>query len=284
MLPEQIIRQLERDYQHKVTWFGYLSKGDNGSVTYLKFDNGLEICVKAILLSNRSAEHDYTLSRIIYSDQFVVREYHDELNLYFTTPFFNGSDLESLIKKQATPFETRLAIYLKLIQAVKSIHEKGIIHRDLKASNIIVDLRNDQIKVNVIDFGRSVIIFDYRTGKAVATPEDLSLRSTSTPTHNFFHPLWQLVRKSQAQTAPEYTSLLSHLNRYSSEAEGVGLRSDYYALGTLFQQLFPEIRELANDVVRLEGPDRDHAFYALVRSVEGCANANSAEQRRLTRN
>jgi hypothetical protein len=44
----------------------------------------------------------------------------------------------------------RLAIYLKIIEAVAALHEAGLAHRDLKPSNILLDRRGEPV---IVDFG-----------------------------------------------------------------------------------------------------------------------------------
>lgn len=269
MQRNDLLTKIERDYKEKVKRMKYLSKGDNGSVSRVEFESGKMLCIKSILKSNASALKDYKIASIMYSDQFDVRCYEDSQFIYFTMPFFTGKDLEQIINTgKRFSLCSRLYIYMKLIEAVNKMHAKGILHRDLKAPNIIIDNKENDIDVNIIDFGRSVCIFDHKTGRPLATPEDLSLRNTVTHSHSFFHPFWQLVRKLQSQTAPEYTSLTSHLSGYDYEGETVGLRSDYYSLATLFQQLVPEYRRLATPVIYSDGPDRNHAYFKFVAAVE----------------
>ena len=40
-----------------------------------------------------------------------------------------------------------------MIDAVAYIHERGIIHRDLKLANILIDEEDDLRSVKIIDFG-----------------------------------------------------------------------------------------------------------------------------------
>lgn len=44
-------------------------------------------------------------------------------------------------------------IMRSIMKAVSYIHEKGIIHRDLKTANILVDDINDFSTLKIIDFG-----------------------------------------------------------------------------------------------------------------------------------
>jgi serine/threonine protein kinase len=40
-----------------------------------------------------------------------------------------------------------------ITEAVAYIHDKGVIHRDLKLANILLDDENDYTSVKIIDFG-----------------------------------------------------------------------------------------------------------------------------------
>lgn len=44
-------------------------------------------------------------------------------------------------------------IMKSITEAVAYIHDKGVIHRDLKLANILLDDENDYTSVKIIDFG-----------------------------------------------------------------------------------------------------------------------------------
>ena len=44
-------------------------------------------------------------------------------------------------------------IMKSITEAVSYIHEKGVIHRDLKLANILIDDPNDLTSIKIIDFG-----------------------------------------------------------------------------------------------------------------------------------
>ncbi len=267
MQRNDLLSEIEKDYNDKVKEMKYLSKGDNGYVSRVTFVSEKMLCIKSILLTNSSAEKDFRITKIMYGDKFDVKSYRDYRFLYFTIPFFPGKDLDAVIKSDK-PLNIcmRLRIFMKLIAGVNKMHEKGILHRDLKAPNVIVNITENNLDVNIIDFGRSVCIYDAK-GKPIATPEDLSLRNTVSHSHSFFHPLWQFVRKFQTQTAPEYTALTSHWYGYAYEGESVGLRSDYYSLATLFQRLVPEHARIAAPVIYSEGFHRNDAYHSFIESA-----------------
>ena len=73
-------------------------------------------------------------------------------NLYIIMEYMDGGNLMNLlklIKKFGTNEERLIKIFLKCLQGLEYIHSKGIIHRDIKLANIVMD-NEDQVKI--IDF------------------------------------------------------------------------------------------------------------------------------------
>ncbi|KAK2639223.1 hypothetical protein Ddye_027018 [Dipteronia dyeriana] len=63
-------------------------------------------------------------------------------------------DLKGLIETMKQPFSTSevKCLMLQLLEGVKYLHDNWVLHRDLKASNLLV---NNQGKLKVCDFGMS---------------------------------------------------------------------------------------------------------------------------------
>ncbi len=95
---------------------------------------------------------------------------------FITMEFIDGRDLKSLIREKGkfTPKEAT-DVVLQVCKALEVSHAEGVIHRDLKPQNIMVD---EQGKVSVMDFGiaRSMEIGGgmTQTGALVGTPEYMS--------------------------------------------------------------------------------------------------------------
>lgn len=74
---------------------------------------------------------------------------------YIAMEIVEGGDLESLLKEKTkldVPNVIRLA--LQIGEALKEIHEKGIIHRDIKSANIMYrELQNGEYHFLLTDFG-----------------------------------------------------------------------------------------------------------------------------------
>ena len=65
--------------------------------------------------------------------------------------FIDGESLETLLQQTEIPVYKANAILKSIAETLTYIHKKGIVHADLKPSNIIISHFNDQTKI--IDFG-----------------------------------------------------------------------------------------------------------------------------------
>src|SRR5262249_48856651 len=111
--------------------------------------------------------------------------------------------------KNRLPPEARLKLFLSVCHAIQHAHHKGVIHRDIKPTNVLVTLHDGVPVVKVIDFGI-----------AKATAQKLTERTLFTA-------------HGQRTGTPEYMS--------PEQADRGGLdidtRSDVYALGVLLYEL-----------------------------------------------
>src|SRR5271157_1808211 len=94
---------------------------------------------------------------------------------FITMEYIEGQDLRSLVKKEGKPTPQRaVEILQQVCLALEAAHSEGVVHRDLKPQNIMID---KQGKVYVMDFGiaRSVGSEGMTmTGALVGTPEYVS--------------------------------------------------------------------------------------------------------------
>jgi len=68
------------------------------------------------------------------------------------------AEVEFLLKshQQAGSFLERLELFVSVCQSVQHAHQKGIIHSDIKPSNVMVTLHDGQPVPKVIDFGIAI--------------------------------------------------------------------------------------------------------------------------------
>src|SRR4051794_26541519 len=149
---------------------------------------------------------------------------------YFAMELVRGVPITEYCDKNELPPRERLELFVRVCRAVQHAHTKGVIHRDIKPTNVLVTLHDGVPVPKVIDFG-----------VAKATGQQLTDKTLFT---NF----------AQMVGTPLYMS--------PEQAEMSGLdmdtRSDIYSLGVLLYELLTgttpfdkdRLRQAAQDEVR----------------------------------
>jgi serine/threonine protein kinase len=82
-------------------------------------------------------------------------------HIYFIQEYIEPGSLGQFIRKSKTCLPSVLVkdISIKIIEGLYEIHKYGILHRDLKLENILVDDNDtNDLKIKLIDFGLSKVI------------------------------------------------------------------------------------------------------------------------------
>lgn len=74
---------------------------------------------------------------------------------YCVMDYIRGKPLTEYVRERRLPLEDALGIFATVCDAVDYAHQKGVIHRDLKPTNILVDTDGNP---NVLDFGLAKMI------------------------------------------------------------------------------------------------------------------------------
>jgi len=94
---------------------------------------------------------------------------------FITMEFVDGKDLSSLLKKKSRiSFEDFADLMIQVCSALHAAHSEGVVHRDLKPQNIMV---NKSGKVKVMDFGIARTMEEEgmtQTGLMIGTPDYMS--------------------------------------------------------------------------------------------------------------
>jgi predicted Ser/Thr protein kinase len=94
---------------------------------------------------------------------------------FLVMEYVDGRSLEELLSAGPLPLDTSLRLTCQVAQALQAAHEEGIIHRDVKPSNILIDSAG---RPRLADFGLAKCLADGEglssTGAIIGTPRYLS--------------------------------------------------------------------------------------------------------------
>jgi len=101
---------------------------------------------------------------------------------YFVMEYVAGIPITEYCDEHKHTVDQRLALFLRVCEAVQHAHQRGIIHRDLKPSNILVVAQDNEATPKVIDFGVARALTRSLTeqtltsepGQLIGTPEYMS--------------------------------------------------------------------------------------------------------------
>lgn len=128
---------------------------------------------------------------------------------YIVMEFVNGEPLTQFCKSQRLGVKERIALFLKVCDAVQYAHQRGILHRDIKPDNILLALDKVQGEpiVKLLDFG-------------VARP---------------------LVQQGDSDhprtTDGSFVGTMLYMSPEQVTGEAVDVRSDVYSLGVLLYEM-----------------------------------------------
>ena len=136
---------------------------------------------------------------------------------FLVMELIEGEDLSERLKRGPIPVDEALPFAAQIAEGLDAAHERGVIHRDLKPGNVMVD---GEDRVKLLDFGLA------KAMDAVVDPEgaavDLSLSPTLTA------PMTQagVIMGTAAYMSPE-----------QARGQGVDKRSDIWAFGCLLFEM-----------------------------------------------
>ncbi len=195
-----------------------IGKGGTGRVYKAVNNDGIEVALKIIrsdyvdseVSVKRVKREIETASRIDNSNVVKINSIGEIGELwYIEMELVDGDNLLNKIRSGSLKTEEKISITRDIINGLEAIHDAGIIHRDVKPSNIVVDSR-----------GRAVI-----TDFGLARAEDMS----------------QLSRTAVYSGTPQYTA------PEIWKGGGYSVQTDIYSLGMLLYELFYGVLPFTSD-------------------------------------
>src|SRR5690606_18345407 len=84
-------------------------------------------------------------------------------------------------------------IIFQIGNGLRYLHSYGIIHRDLKPENVLIDVKNYNLKVKIVDFGLSVVSgFDFITSSTLGTVNYITPEVINGEDYNCKVDIWAL--------------------------------------------------------------------------------------------
>jgi serine/threonine-protein kinase len=157
---------------------------------------------------------------------------------FFVMELVKGIPITEYCDAHRLDLSARLALFRQVCSAVQHAHQKGIIHRDLQPSNILVESHDDKPVPKVIDFGLA---------KATS-----GLRLTEQSLFTAFGS----VAGTPLYMAPEQARF---------NALDIDTRADIYALGVILYELLTGSTPIARESIRQAGIDE---MLRVLREVE----------------
>jgi len=167
--------------------------GEGGmAIVYKAYDTRLErdVAVKVIRTEKLTIEsmtrslkrferEAKSLAKLTHPNIVPITDYgeHDD-KPYLVMPHLPGGTLKKLLKGKPMPWENAVRLLIPIARALHYAHQQGIIHRDVKPSNILITQSGEPM---LTDFGIAKILLANEetadltgTGMGVGTPEYMS--------------------------------------------------------------------------------------------------------------
>jgi serine/threonine-protein kinase len=158
-----------------------VGRGGGGTVYGARSDNGQLVALK--LLRAEMARFPSMITRFLREAEVVRSIAHPNIveiyeigeyepnRPYYAMELLEGTDLRKLLQVHGrfSPSEL-LSLLEPVCRAVGAAHDKGVIHRDIKANNVLVVERDGQRTVKLLDFGIAKMLHAENAGPGLTEP------------------------------------------------------------------------------------------------------------------
>ncbi|EGD77743.1 AGC/AKT protein kinase [Salpingoeca rosetta] len=167
-----------------------LGKGSFGKVMLAKLKSSgavyaIKVLKKSMILEKNELAHTFTENSVLAkcSHPFLTSLHYSFQTpdlLCFVMEYVNGGELFFHLRKEKKFSEDRTRIYIaEILLALTYLHDQGIIYRDLKLENLLLDAEGH---IKITDFGlcKEEITYGSTTRTFCGTPEYLTTAFLST--------------------------------------------------------------------------------------------------------
>ncbi len=151
---------------------------------------------------------------------------------YFAMEYVTGHSLAHLARTERRPIQWVVDVAVQLCQGVSEAHRAGIIHRDIKSANILVD---DSGRVRILDFGLA----------AVSDGEELTRSGSTLGTVSYMSP--EQVSGGDIDQRSDLFSLGVVLYELLTGQTPFKRNNDAATLNAIMRDSVPDVKSLRND-------------------------------------
>ena len=260
-LPEAIVRRYRVEGQVGAGGMGVVYKATDTRLNRAvaikhihnsRFRRGGD-ALRAEALAAASIDHPYICK--------VYELVEDEAEAYLVMEFVEGETLAAILRRGIPPLSQSIQLASEIVEGLAAAHSRGLVHRDVKPSNVIV---NADGHVKLLDFGLA-------REDVVSSPEDRTRTSPS-------------ARSDHTAGTPQYMS------PEQAAGQPVTFRADLFSVGVImFESLsgqlpfagkssYDYVRHLLADAPRRLGRLAPGAPADLVDLVERCLEKNPSDR------
>lgn len=167
---------------------------------------------------------------------------------FFIMEYIDGVDLATMMRDGQLPLQKKIEICVQICKALSYAHRNGVVHRDVKPANILVD---DEFNAKVLDFG--IALFCREDNSLATNNKDSSVSDSEiVGTYNYMAP----ELKTSVVTATD--------------------QSDIYSLGIVMYELFAGY--FPNSECLLKPPEQTGLPENMAKLVMACLAESPADR------
>ena len=153
---------------------------------------------------------------------------------YLVLEYIEGETLSDRLKRGPVPIDEALPIARQIAEALEAAHEKGVIHRDLKPGNVMV---NAEGHAKVLDFGLA------RTAEGAASSSSYNASVANSPTVTSPLPI-------HSPTIPGVImGTAGYMSPEQARGKPVDKRSDIFSFGCVLYEMLTGAQPFSGETV-----------------------------------